>query len=112
MFSKPEDGGKNKKKKNKKNGESISTSTTKGKTRHLKKSYPPCKHCNTKGHPPYKCWSRPDAKCSKCNQLGHEAIICNNNSQQQEEAKIVEGEEEDQLFVTTCFSSRSSVSVG
>ena len=69
---------------------------------------PPCKHCNKKGHPPYKCWRRRDAKCSKCNQLGHEAIICNNNSQQQEEAKIVEGEEEDQLFVATCFSSRSS----
>ena len=96
LFAQPQDGGKNKKKKNKKNGESISTSTTKGKTRHLKKSYPPCKRCNKKGNPPYKCQRRPDAKCSKCNQLGHEAVICKNNSQQQEaEAKIVEGEEED-----------------
>ena len=34
---------------------------------------------------------------------------CKNNSQQQEaKAKIIEGEEEDQLFVATCFSSRSS----
>ena len=32
LFAKPQDGGKNKKKKNKKNGEGISTSTTKGKT--------------------------------------------------------------------------------
>jgi len=27
-----------------------------------KKSYPPCCHCEKKGHPPYKCWRRPDAK--------------------------------------------------
>jgi len=109
LFAKPQDGGKNKKKKNKKNGEGISASTTKGKSGHSKKSYPPCKHCNKKGHPPYKCWRRPDARCSKCNQLGHEAVICKNNGQQQEaEAQIVDGEEEDQLFVATCFSSRSS----
>ena len=94
LFAKPQDGGKNKKNKNKKNSEGISTNTTKGKTGHSKKSYPPCKHCNKKGHPPYKCWRRPDAKCSKCNQFGHEAVICKNNGQQQEvEAKIVEGEE-------------------
>ncbi|XP_022927156.1 uncharacterized protein LOC111434088 [Cucurbita moschata] len=40
----------------------------------FKKSYPPCRHCEKKGHPPYKCWRRPDAFCSKCNQLGHEAM--------------------------------------
>jgi len=51
LFAKPQDGGKNKKK----NGEGISASTTKGKSGHLKKSYPPCKHCNKKGHPPYIC---------------------------------------------------------
>ena len=28
------------------------------------------------GHPPFKCWKRPD---TKCNQLGHEAIICGTN---------------------------------
>ncbi|KAH0748172.1 hypothetical protein KY290_027404 [Solanum tuberosum] len=97
-----------KKKKNKKNGEGISASTTKGKSGYSKKSYPPCKHCNKKGHPSYKCWRRPDARCSKCNQLGHEAVICKNNGQQQEaEAQIVDGEEKDQLFVATCFSNRS-----
>ncbi|XP_027773216.1 uncharacterized protein LOC114077489 [Solanum pennellii] len=90
LFAKPQDGSKNKKKKNKKNGEGISTSTTKGKTGHSKKSYPLCKHCNKKGHPPYKCWKRPDVKCSKCNQLGHETVICKNNSQQQEaKAKLL-----------------------
>uniref|UniRef100_M1B1W5 Retrovirus-related Pol polyprotein from transposon TNT 1-94-like beta-barrel domain-containing protein n=1 Tax=Solanum tuberosum TaxID=4113 RepID=M1B1W5_SOLTU len=108
LFAKPQDGGKNKKKKNKKNGEGISASTTKGKSGHSKKSYPLCKH-NKKGHPSYKCWRRPDARCSKCNQLGHEVVICKNNGQQQEaEAQIVDGKEEDQLFVATCFSSRSS----
>ena len=35
-----------------------------------KKSYPPCYHCNKKGHPPFKCWRRPDAKCSNCQQMG------------------------------------------
>ncbi|KAF3634577.1 putative phospholipid-transporting ATPase 1-like [Capsicum annuum] len=51
----------------------------------------------------------PDAKRSKCNQLGHEVVICKNNNQQQvADAQIVDGEEEDQLFVATCFSSKSS----
>ncbi|RDX82749.1 hypothetical protein CR513_36417, partial [Mucuna pruriens] len=27
------------------------------------------------GHPPFKCWRRPDVKCNKCNQLEHE-VIC------------------------------------
>ena len=74
-----------------------------------KRSYPPCKHCGQKGHPPFKCWKRPEARCSKCNQLGHEAVICKNKSQQQEaDAQIVDGEEEDHLFVATCFSGIES----
>ena len=48
LFAKPQDGGKNKKNKNKKNSEGISTNTTKGKTGHSKKSYPPCKHYATR----------------------------------------------------------------
>ena len=40
-----------------------------------KGNYPPCQYCGKKGHPPFKCWRRPDAKCRKCNQLGHEAVI-------------------------------------
>lgn len=109
--AKHQDGGRNKKK-NKKNqptnDDGISANTTKGKAGNAKRSYPPCKHCGKKGHPPYKCWKRPDARCSKCNQLGHEAVICKNGQQQEADAKIVDGEEEDQLFVATCFSSRSS----
>ncbi|XP_061352342.1 uncharacterized protein LOC133297245 [Gastrolobium bilobum] len=72
-----------------------------------KKSYPPCQHCGKMGHPPFRCWQRPDAKCIKCNQMRHEAVICKSkNQQQEEEAKVVdqEEEEEDQLFVATCFA--------
>ncbi|CAJ2666383.1 unnamed protein product [Trifolium pratense] len=74
-----------------------------------KKSYPSCKHCGLDGHPPFRCWRRPDAKCSKCNQLGHEAIICKSKIQQHEvNAQVVEQDEEDQIFVATCFSTKSS----
>jgi len=38
--------------------------------------------------------------------MGHEAIICKSiNQQQEKEAKVVDQEEEDQLFVATCFAS-------
>ncbi|XP_075518328.1 uncharacterized protein LOC142552522 [Primulina tabacum] len=75
----------------------------------VKKDYPPCQHCGKKGHPPFKCWRRPDAKCSKCNQMGHEAVICKNKNQQQgDEAQVADQEEEDQLFVATCFTSHET----
>ena len=55
-----------------------------------------------KGHPPFKCWRRLEAKCSKCQQMGHEAIICRNKRQHNdEEAKVVRQDEEDYLFVAT-----------
>jgi len=81
-----------------------------------RRNYPPCKHCNKLGHPPFKCWRRPDAKCNKCNQLGHEAIICRNQSEQQDvnqsEQKDVDAqfanEEEDVLFIATGFSNNIS----
>jgi transposase InsO family protein len=75
-----------------------------------RKSYPPCQHCGKKGHPPFRCWRRPDAKCTKCNQMGHEVVICKNRNQQHnDEAKVVDQEEEeDHLFVATCFSSIES----
>ena len=75
-----------------------------------RKSYPPCQHCGKIGHPPFRCWRRPDAKCTKCNQMGHEAVICKNRNQQHnDEAKVVDQEEEeDHLFVATCFSSIES----
>ncbi|XP_055811785.1 uncharacterized protein LOC129881690 [Solanum dulcamara] len=61
------------------------------------------------GHPLYRCWKRPDAKCSKCNYLGHETIICKNKFENHEvDACVVNEEEEDHLFVATCISSKVS----
>ncbi|XP_057995019.1 uncharacterized protein LOC131175307 [Hevea brasiliensis] len=45
------------------------------------KEFPPCKHYGKKGHPPFKCWRRPDVKCDKCNKLGHHERICKSNFQ-------------------------------
>ena len=113
MPVKHQDDEKNRRPKNKKfqavSGQS-STSRNRSKTgdkrSRVNKDYPPCQHCGKKGHPPFKCWRRPDAKCSKCNQMGHEAVICKNkNQQQRDEAQVADQEEEDQLFVATCFMS-------
>ncbi|XP_015057565.1 uncharacterized protein LOC107003807 [Solanum pennellii] len=109
LFNKPQDGGKNKNKKNKKNGEGISTSTTKEKTGHSKKSYPPCKHCNKKGHPPYKCWRRTDAKCSKCNQLGLARTIVS-NMKQRLKLLMVKRDKQDKKSFLGIFIGYSSVS--
>ncbi|XP_022930154.1 uncharacterized protein LOC111436666 [Cucurbita moschata] len=90
------------------NGDS-STNYQKTKGEGSKKFYPPCRHCEKKGHPPYKCWRRHDTKCSKCNQLGHEAVICKVKGQVKEvDAPIIDQEEEDQLFVVTCFLDKES----
>ncbi|XP_015167252.1 uncharacterized protein [Solanum tuberosum] len=87
VAAKHEESGRYKKKNNKKNqptnGEGAARYNNKSKVGSFKGNYPPCKHCGKNGHTPYKCWKRPDAKCSKCNQLGHEAIICKNKLQQQ-----------------------------
>lgn len=100
---------KNKKKKNKKHQPTNGENAMKSKAGNSKGNYLPCKHYGKKGHPPFKCWRRPDAKCNKCNQLGHEAVICRSKNQQPEvEAQVVEEDVEDQLFVATCFSSSSS----
>uniref|UniRef100_A0A6N2ML41 Reverse transcriptase Ty1/copia-type domain-containing protein n=1 Tax=Salix viminalis TaxID=40686 RepID=A0A6N2ML41_SALVM len=58
--------------------------------------------------PPFKCWRRPDAKCSKCNLLGHGAMICRGKTQQQQQqqemaAQVAEQEDEDKFFVASCF---------
>ncbi|KAH9768805.1 hypothetical protein KPL71_011738 [Citrus sinensis] len=90
------------------NGASTASANAKEKNENQKKSYPPCKHCRKKGHPPFKCWRRPDAKCTKYNQMGHEAVICKNENQHGEEAKTAGQEEEDHLFVATCFSGIES----
>lgn len=73
------------------------------------KNFPPCKHCGKKGHPPSKCWRRPDVQCAKCNKLGHHERICRSNFQQRNDAQVADQqEEEEQLFVATCFASSSS----
>ncbi|XP_022986164.1 uncharacterized protein LOC111483984 [Cucurbita maxima] len=95
--------------KNESTNEDSSANYQKTKGGGFKKSYPPCRHCEKKDHPPYKCWRRPDAKCSKCNQLGHETMICKVKGQMKEvDAQVVDQEEEDQLFVVTCFSGKES----
>ena len=81
----------------------------KEKKRNSEENYPSCNHCGKMGHPLFKCWKRLDAKCSQCNQLRHEIVICKNKIQQHnEEAKATDQEEEDHLFVGTCFSSEVS----
>ncbi|KAG5228075.1 Retrovirus-related polyprotein from transposon [Salix suchowensis] len=95
LFVKHREKGKN----YKKNGSSQSSSGP----------FPPCQHCKRRSHPHFKCWRRPEAKCNKCNQMGHEAVICKNKIQQHgEEAQIADQEEEDQLFVATCISRNDS----
>ena len=76
------------------------SSAATGKNGNQKKSYPPCQYCGKKGHPLFRYWRRPEAKCSKCNQLGHEVVICKIREQQkEEEAKARVQEEEDYLVV-------------
>lgn len=42
-----------------------------------KEKLPTMSALRPKGHPPFKCWRRPDAKCSECNHRGNEAAISN-----------------------------------
>ncbi|XP_019236943.1 PREDICTED: uncharacterized protein LOC109217174 [Nicotiana attenuata] len=63
----------------------------------------------SKGHPPFKCWKRPDAKCKIYNQPGHEAVICKGKYQKHEaDAQVANEEEEDHLFVATILSTKKS----
>ncbi|XP_074379364.1 retrovirus-related Pol polyprotein from transposon TNT 1-94 isoform X2 [Apium graveolens] len=69
--------------------------------------FPPCSYCKKTNHPPNRCWWRPDVKCHKCGQLGHMEKICKS---QQVEAKTAENQyqDEEQLFVASCFSAHNS----
>nr|GMC71630.1 Retrovirus-related Pol polyprotein from transposon RE1 [Ipomoea batatas] len=70
-------------------------------------TYPPGPHCKKTNHPQRKCWWRPDVKCRKCGKTGHMERIC--KSQQHEEAKAsTEQNDDDQLFVATCFATSNS----
>jgi len=80
----------------------------KPKQRKGKKIYPPCQYCEKLGHLPFRCWKRPDVKCTKCNQIGHEAVICRANIQRVVADAENAQEDEDQLFFATCFSSSNS----
>jgi hypothetical protein len=84
LFAKHHGGDKSKLKKKKGQDGNFSHSAAahnSSKKGNFKGKYPPCHHCNKEGHPPFKCWRRPDAKCAKCNQLGHEAVICKGKNQ-------------------------------
>lgn len=110
LSAKHQNAGKNKKKNYKKHQESSSENNKiQSNSKFSRRNYPPCQHCGRTGHSPFKCWKRPDAKCSKCNQLGHEAVICRSKLEKQEaNAQIADQEEEDQIFVATCFATKSS----
>ncbi|OIS98633.1 putative mitochondrial protein, partial [Nicotiana attenuata] len=52
---------------------------------------------------------KPDMRCRKCKKLGHAEIICKSKDNQQEtEAQVANQQEEEQLFVATCFMGSSS----
>ncbi|KAH1032633.1 hypothetical protein J1N35_044807 [Gossypium stocksii] len=57
-------------------------------------------------HPYFKCWKRPDVKGRRCNLMGHIDRFCKEiRNQQQGGAHAAVKEEEDQLFVASCFLS-------
>ncbi|XP_019229463.1 PREDICTED: uncharacterized protein LOC109210495 [Nicotiana attenuata] len=85
------------------NGGGNNSSSNKG------DKFPSCQHCRRKNHPHFKCWRKPDMRCRKCNKLGHAEIICKSKDNQQEtEAQVANQQEEEQLFVATCFMGSSS----
>ncbi|XP_027343406.1 uncharacterized protein LOC113855977 [Abrus precatorius] len=103
-------GGKAKKFESYKKGNSSFDSPTKS-------YFSPCKHCGRENHPPWKCWRKPDQQCEKCLKMGHHQKICKSNSQQktvtqenvqQKNVAQVADEEEQQLFVATCFAASNS----
>ncbi|CAN1170119.1 hypothetical protein LINPERHAP2_LOCUS28806 [Linum perenne] len=75
-----------------------------------RKTFPPCKYCGRLGHGPARCWKRPDAKCTRCNQFGHETWLCRERFPKPElEANVVDQEEEaEDLFVASCHASQVS----
>ena len=88
--------------------EQEDTSNKGSKGENEKPNHPPCQHCGKRNHPHFRCWKRPDIRCNKCNQLGHIAKICKNRKQPQTEAQVVDEQEEEQLFVATCFSTSNN----
>ncbi|KAH1214179.1 hypothetical protein GmHk_14G041963 [Glycine max] len=67
-----------------------------------------CPHCKKTNHPQRKCWWRPDVNCRNCGNMGHVERICKSKPKK---AKVVAEEQEDeQLFVATCFATSNSFS--
>ncbi|XP_049374082.1 uncharacterized protein LOC125839146 [Solanum verrucosum] len=50
----------------------------------------------------------PDDKCNKCGQLGHVERVCKSKPQQEEAKATINQYQEEQLFVATCFASKST----
>ncbi|XP_059306526.1 uncharacterized protein LOC132057968 [Lycium ferocissimum] len=105
--------GKGNKQKEKKNyATSTEVAATNGNSSNNNKGgkYPACQHCGKKNHPHFKCWRKP-MRCRKCHKLGHAEIICKEKGPQQlNKAQIADQQEEEQLFVATCFISKSTSS--
>ena len=86
----------------------------KEKNKGTKFNLPPCKHCGRKGHPPFRCWRNPDQQCEQCQKMGHHQRICKSNTQekivtqvnlqQKNVAQVADEEQEEQLFVASCFA--------
>ena len=75
-----------------------------------KKKFPTCQHCKKDTHFEKFCWYRPGVKCRACNQLGHVEKVCKNKAnQQRQQAQIAEHhQQEEQLFMASCYSTSSS----
>ncbi|XP_010532447.1 PREDICTED: uncharacterized protein LOC104808467 [Tarenaya hassleriana] len=70
------------------------------------RGYPdPCKHCNKKGHPHWRCWK--NLKCRRCDKLGHIEKFCKSKMAQQTEVVNADAKEVEQMFVASCFVSKS-----
>ncbi|KAA3481960.1 toll/interleukin-1 receptor-like protein [Gossypium australe] len=82
--------------KGKKKKKEISSFDSSKINRETKSIFPPCKHCGKKGHPPFKCWKRPDQQCEKCQKMGHHQKICKSNFKQKRSCTV------------TCFATSSS----
>ena len=70
-----------------------------------------CPHCKKKGHPAHYCWYRPGVQCRSCKQFGHVEKVCKNKPEQQsQQAQVAENEveQEENLFVATCYAANYS----
>ena len=78
-----------------------------------KKPFPPCPHCKKATHGEKFCWWRPDAVCKICKEKGHVDKVCKKKKQykgESSQAQVVEEEDnrdenQQQIFVATCFTS-------